>query len=201
MRTVRLGTGLVILAAAAAATLVPSTGAAQSKERAHHGSRDAMAEIEKALDDGHATDACAGSDKLQRAHGLGRAAQKRLELIAARCDLLSGKFVSSEKVLAKIVRSAPANDDPRLNEWYARALDGAGKSDAAYALLRELAQKDALSEGDSYWALAQLERQKGETQAARVHAKLALQKPFGAPSDELDHAIHQFIDELGPKKQ
>jgi hypothetical protein len=196
MRTERTGTGLLL---AVAMSVLPSLGQAQSKERSHHGSRDAMAEIEKALDDGRAADACAGSDKLQRAHGLGRAAQKRLELIAARCDLLTGKFVSSEKVLAKIVRSSP-NDDPRLNEWYARALDGAGKSDAAYVMLRELAQKDALSEGDSYWALAQLERQKGETQAARAHAKLALQKPFGLPSDELDHAIHQFIDELGAKK-
>jgi tetratricopeptide (TPR) repeat protein len=192
-----MGMGLLL-----AATLMtaPSLARGQSKERGqHHRSRDTMVEIEKALDAGRAADACADSDRLQRSHGLGKAAKARLELIAARCDLLTGKFVSSERVLAKIVRGAP--EDARLNEWYARALDGAGKSDAAYALLRELAQKDALAEGDSYWALAQLERQKGETQAARAHARLALQKPIALPSDDLDHAIHQFIDELQPKKQ
>src|SRR3954469_8123883 len=123
MRTERTGTGLLL---AAAISALPSLGQAQSKEHSRHGSRDAMAEIEKALDEGRAADACADSDKLQRAHGLGRAAQKRLELIAARCDLLTGKFGASERVLAKIGRGTP--DDPRLSEWYARALDGAGKS-------------------------------------------------------------------------
>ena len=90
-------------------------------------------------------------------------------------------------------------DDTRLTEWYARALDGVGKEDAAFSLLNTLAQKDALQDGDSYWALAQLERKKGDETNARAHAKLALEKPIVLQSDELDHAIHKFIDDLTPK--
>jgi hypothetical protein len=67
--------------------------------------------------------------------------------------------------------------------------------------LTDLAKKNALQEGDSYWALAQLERQKGENDAARGHAKQALEKPIVLQSDELDHEIHKFIDELAPKKK
>ena len=33
----------------------------------------------------------------------------------------------------------------------------------------------------------------------RAHAKLALEKPIVLQSDELDHAIHKFIDDLTPK--
>ena len=95
--------------------------------------------------------------------------------------------------------SKQAPDDPRLAEWYARALDGAGKGDAAFSLLITLAQKDALQDGDSYWALAQLERKKGDDANARAHAKLALEKPIVLQSDELDQAIHKFIDDLTPK--
>ncbi|MGZ3440679.1 MAG: hypothetical protein ACXVDD_14250, partial [Polyangia bacterium] len=91
--------------------------------------------------------------------------------------------------------------DVRLAEWYARALDGNGKPDAALQLLSDLAKKDALAEGDSYWALAQLERKKGENDAARSHAKLALEKPIVLQSDELEHEIHKFIDELAPPKK
>jgi hypothetical protein len=184
----------------AAALLMSSLALAKDHDHDHsrHRSREALDEIERALDSGHGADACADTDKLLRAHGLGRAAKARVEVVIARCDLLTGKFVSSERSLAKIVKTSP--DDLRLAEWYARALDGVGKSDAAYALLKDLAQKDALAEGDSYWALAQIERQKGESQAARAHAKLALQKPIVLQSDELDHVIRQFIDELTVKK-
>ena len=64
-----------------------------------------------------------------------------------------------------------------------------------------LAQKDALQDGDSYWALAQLERKKGDDANARAHAKLALEKPIVLQSDELDQAIHKFIDDLTPKSK
>ena len=53
-----------------------------------------------------------------------------------------------------------------------------------------------LAEGDSYWTLARLERQKGDTKQARAHAKLALEKPIVLQSEELEQAIHKFIDEL-----
>ena len=159
----------------------------------------AIDDAEKALDTGRIGDAINESEKLQRTHGLKKDEQQRLEVIVARCKLVLGKYAESEKLLAKRVRQSP--DDPRLAEWYARALDGNGKSDAALALLADLAKKDALQEGDSYWALAQLERQKGDKDAARAHAKLALEKPIVLQSDELDHEIHKFIDELSPKKK
>ena len=159
----------------------------------------ALDDAEKALDTGRIGDAINESEKLQRTHGLKKDEQSRLEVIVARCKLVLGKFAESEKLLAKRVKQSP--DDTRLAEWYARALDGNGKSDAAFALLSDLAKKDALQEGDSYWELAQLERQKGENDAARTHAKLALEKPIVLQSDELDHEIHKFIDDLAPKKK
>jgi tetratricopeptide (TPR) repeat protein len=159
----------------------------------------AIDDAEKALDSGRIGDAINESEKLQRTHGLKKDELSRLEVVVARCKLVLGKYAESEKLFAKRVKAAP--DDTRLAEWYARALDGNGKSDAALALLSDLAKKNALQEGDSYWALAQLERQKGETTAARDHAKLALEKPIVLQSDELDHEIHKFIDELAPKKK
>jgi len=159
----------------------------------------AIDDAEKALDTGRIGDAINESEKLQRTHGLKKDEQSRLEVIVARCQLVLGKYAESEKLFAKHVKQSP--DDPRLAEWYARALDGNGKSAAALALLSDLAKKDALQEGDSYWALAQLEREKGENDAARTHAKLALEKPIVLQSDELDHEIHKFIDDLAPKKK
>ena len=159
----------------------------------------AIDDAEKALDTGRIGDAITESEKLARSHGLKKEEQSRLEVIVARCKLVLGKYAESEKLLAKRVKQTP--DDTRLAEWYARALDGNGKGDQALTLLADLAQKNALQEGDSYWALAQLERKKGENDAARSHAKLALEKPIILQSDELDHEIHKFIDELGPKKK
>jgi tetratricopeptide (TPR) repeat protein len=157
----------------------------------------AIDDAEKALDTGRIGDAINESERLSRTHGLKKDEQQRLEVIVARCKLVLGKFAESEKLLAKHVKASP--DDTRVAEWYARALDGNGKGDAALALLSDLAKKDALQEGDSYWALAQLERKKGENDAARAHAKLALEKPIVLQSDELDQEIHKFIDELAPK--
>src|SRR5207237_4498638 len=133
-------------------------------------------DAEKALDSGRIGDAINESEKLQRTHGLKKDELARLEIVIARCKLVLGKYAESEKLLAKRVKQSP--DDTRLAEWYARALDGNGKSDAALQLLGDLAKKDALQEGDSYWALARLERKKGENAAARTHAKLALEKPI-----------------------
>ena len=160
---------------------------------------DAIPDAEKALDTGRIGDAINESEKLSRTHGLKKDEQARLEVIVARCKLVLGKFAESEKLFAKRVKASP--EDTRLAEWYARALDGNGKGDAALALLSDLAKKDALQEGDSYWALAQLERKKGENDAARTHAKLALEKPIVLQSDELDHEIHKFIDELSTSKK
>jgi tetratricopeptide (TPR) repeat protein len=159
----------------------------------------AIDDAEKALDSGRIGDAITESEKLSRTHGLKKDEQQRLEVIVARCKLVLGKFAESEKLLAKRVKASP--DDARLAEWYARALDGNGKSDAALTILADLAKKDALAEGDSYWALAQLERKHGENDSARTHAKLALEKPIVLQSDELDHEIHKFIDDLAPKKE
>ena len=159
----------------------------------------AIDDAEKALDSGRIGDAINESEKLQRTHGLKKDEQSRLEVVIARCKLILGKYAESEKLLAKRVKQSP--DDTRLAEWYARALDGNGKDDAALALLSQLAQKNALAEGDSYWALAQLEHKKGENDAARSHAKLALEKPIVLQSEELDHEIHKFIDDLAPKKK
>jgi tetratricopeptide (TPR) repeat protein len=160
---------------------------------------EAISDAEQALDSGRIGDAINESERLQKSHGLKKDEAVRLEVIIARCKLVLGKFAESEKLFAKRVKASP--DDLRLAEWYARALDGNGKSDAALQLLTDLAKKDALQEGDSYWTLAQLERKKGENDAARTHAKLALEKPIVLQSDELDHEIHKFIDELAPKSK
>jgi tetratricopeptide (TPR) repeat protein len=159
----------------------------------------AIDDAEKALDTGRIGDAITESEKLQRTHGLKKDEVSRLEVIMARCKLVLGKYAESERLFAKRVKASP--DDTRLAEWYARALDGNGKEDQALTLLSDLAKKDALQEGDSYWALAQLEAKKGEKDAARTHAKLALEKPIVLQSDELDHEIHKFIDDLSPKKK
>lgn len=159
---------------------------------------EALADAESALDTGRVGDAIADSERLKRTRGLQKEELRRLDLIVARCGLVVGNWDASEKILAKLSKAAP--DDTRLAEWYARALDGSGKSAAALKLFSDLAQKDALSEGDSYWALAKLERKGGQLQAARAHAKLALDKPIVLQSEELDREIHRFIDELAPKK-
>jgi tetratricopeptide (TPR) repeat protein len=157
----------------------------------------ALADAESALDGGRLGDAISEAEKLQKTHGLTKEERGRLDLVIARCDLFTGKYDASEKLFARMSKQSP--DDTRLAEWYARALEGAGKDDAAFTLLNTLAQKDALQDGDSYWALAQLERKKGDDSNARAHAKLALEKPIVLQSDELDHAIHKFIDDLAPK--
>jgi tetratricopeptide (TPR) repeat protein len=160
---------------------------------------EAIADAESALDNGRVGDAMQTSERLMKSRGLTKDESARVEVIVARCKLVEGQYAESEKLFARRVKATPG--DTRLNEWYARALDGNGKGEAAFALLKDLARKDALSEGDSYWALAKLERQKGDTQQARAHAKLALEKPIVLQSDELEQAIHKFIDELGDKKK
>jgi tetratricopeptide (TPR) repeat protein len=159
--------------------------------------QEAISDAESALDNGRVGDAIATAERLQKSKGLSKEEQARVELIIGRCKLVEGQYGESEKLLAKRLKAAP--EDTRLVEWYARALDGNGKGEAAFALLKDLAKKDALAEGDSYWALAKLERQKGDTQEARVHAKLALEKPIVLQSEELEQAIHKFIDELSGK--
>ncbi len=161
--------------------------------------QEAIADAESALDNGRVGDAIQTADRLQKTRGLNKDEQARVEVIVARCKLVEGRYGESEKLLAKRVKAQP--DDTRLTEWYARALDGNGKGEAAFALLKDLAKKDALAEGDSYWVLARLERDKGETKEARAHAKLALEKPIVLQSDELEQAIHKFIDELSDKKK
>jgi hypothetical protein len=187
--------------AALALAMLLATNAADAKGAKGDGKpttvEGALADAEAALDTGRLGDAISESERLQKTHGLTKDERNRLDLIIARCDLLTGKYAASEKLLARLSKQAP--DDTRLAEWYARALDGAGKDDVAFALLKTLAQKDALQDGDSYWALAQLERKKGDDVNARSHAKLALEKPIVLQSDELDQTIHKFIDDLTPQ--
>lgn len=172
---------------------------AQAKEGGPHTAEEAIADAEQALDTGRLGDAIEESERLQRTRHLTKEELARVEVIAGRCNLILGKFEQSAKLLARRHKAAPG--DTRLAEWYARALDGAGKDDEALALLAELARSDKLQEGDSYWALAQLERQKGDNVAALAHAQQALRKPIVLQSDELDHAIHQFIEELTPSSK
>jgi len=155
---------------------------------------EAIADAETALDNGRVGDAVSHSEKLQKTHGLSKDQMKRVDLIIARCGLVTGKWDTSEKIFAKLHKAQP--DDTRVSEWYARALDGLGRGDQAFTLLSDLAAKDALTDGDSYWALAQLERGKGQEKEALGHAELALKKPIVLQSDELDKEIHKFIDEL-----
>lgn len=161
--------------------------------------QEALADAEQALDTGRLGDAIDESEKLKRSKHLTKEEQARLEVVSGRCALILGKFDESTKLLGKRYKAAP--DDTRLAEWYARALGGAGKSDEALTLLSSLAKDDKLQEGDSYWALAQLERDKGETEAARAHAKLALEKPIVLQSDALDQEIHKFIEQLTPQSK
>ncbi|MDB4965583.1 MAG: hypothetical protein JWN44_1272 [Myxococcales bacterium] len=190
---------LVVLLSGLFGLLGPGSAAAKEHDGKPMTVQAAIADAETALDNGRLGDAINESERLQRTRGLTKDEQGRLEVIIGRCKLVTGKFAESEKLLARRVKLSP--DDTRLSEWYARALDGNGKSDAALRLLGDLAKKDALQEGDSYWALAQLERKKGENDAARAHAKLALEKPIVLQSDEMEKEIHQFIDELTPKKK
>jgi tetratricopeptide (TPR) repeat protein len=158
---------------------------------------EAVVGAEKALDLGAVGDASAIAERMHRTHGLTKDEQHRLDLIDARCDLAQGAYAASEKLFAKLHKAAP--DDARITEWYARALDGAGKGETAKGLLTELADKDRLVDGDSYWTLAQLERRAGQNAVALTHAKLALKRPIALQSDELDREIHTFIQELTPK--
>jgi tetratricopeptide (TPR) repeat protein len=160
---------------------------------------EAIADAEAALDNGRVGDAVEHSEKLQKTRGLTKEMMKRLDVIVARCGLVTGKYDVSEKIFSKLHKAQP--DDSRVSEWYARALDGLGKGDQALVLLSDLAQKDELTDGDSYWALAQLERTKGQTQQALTHAETALKKPIVLQSDELDKEIHKFIDELSSSKK
>jgi tetratricopeptide (TPR) repeat protein len=157
----------------------------------------AIDDAEKALDTGRIGDAISHAERLQKTRGLGKDQARRVDLIVARCGLVTGKYDQSEKILARIHKAQP--DDLRVSEWYARALDGNGKGEAALPIFRQLAEQDQLSDGDSYWALAQLERQKGEQAVALRHAKLALEKPIAMQSDELEKEIQKFIDELSKK--
>jgi hypothetical protein len=159
---------------------------------------EAISDAETALDNGRIGDAVTHAERLGKTKGLTKDQLKRVDLIVARCSLVTGKYDVSDKLLAKLRKASP--EDTRLTEWHARALEGQGKNDAAFSLLSELASKDALTEGDSYWALAQLERQKGQEAQALKHAEQALTKPIVLQSDELDKEIHKFIDELAAKK-
>jgi predicted Zn-dependent protease len=189
-----------MLAAMLVAPFVATT--LQAKE---HGERkrltlqEAIADAESALDNGRLGDAFDESERLQKTHGLKKDEQERVDLIAGRCALARGNYALADKLLARRYKAAP--DDVRVAEWYGRALDGAGKSDQAFGILEPLAQKDELKEGDSYWALAQLEHKKGSDDAARTHAKLALEKPIVLSSQQLDDEIHAFIKQLEPKKK
>jgi len=158
---------------------------------------EAIADAEQALEQGRVGDAIDHGEKLQKTRGLNKEQLKRVDLILARCGLVTGKYDSAQKIFAKLHKAQP--EDVRVSEWLARALEGVGKSDEAFSLLSELASKDALADGDSYWSLAQLEKQKGQSKEALKHAELALQKPIVLQSDELDHEIHKFIDELKKK--
>jgi len=154
----------------------------------------AIADAEVALDTGRIGDAVEHAEKLGRTHGLNKEQLKRVDLIVARCGLVTGKYEVSEKILGRLRKVSP--DDTRLAEWHARALDGEGRGEAALPLLTDLASKDALTDGDSYWALAQLERKKGQDAQALAHAQQALKKPIILQSEELDQQIHHFIEEL-----
>jgi hypothetical protein len=155
----------------------------------------ALDEAEKQLDNGGNASEIAG--RLHRTRGLSKDEQRRLQLIDARCDLLVSSFAASEKILARIHKNAP--DDVRVSEWYARALDGNGEGATALPLFKQLASKDGLRDGDSYWALAQLE-QKSEPKLALEHAKAALTHPIVLQSDALDAEIHKFIADLSKSK-
>jgi tetratricopeptide (TPR) repeat protein len=169
--------------------------AASKEDRPPMTIENALDDAEKLLDNGgNASDI---STRLHKTHGLTKEEMRRLEVIDARSDLLVGSNAAAEKILIKLHKSAP--DDVRISEWYARALDGNGKADSALPLFKELAAKDGLHDGDSYWALAQLE-QKSEPKLALEHAKAALTHPIVLQSDALDKEIHKFITDLSKSK-
>jgi hypothetical protein len=158
--------------------------------------QEALDSAERALDNGG--DPSDISARLHKTRGLSKDELRRLDLIDARCALIESNWQKSEKLLAGFHKASP--DDARITEWYARALDGSGKGDSALPLLKQLADNDGLHDGDSYWALAQLERKQGNGKSALVHAKAALSHPIVLQSDELDKEIHKFIAELDGKK-
>src|SRR5438067_2064471 len=120
------------------ALLAGAAGPAHAKEAMT--AAEAIDDAERALDSGRVGDAVEEAGRLQRTRGLDKQQQRRIELIVARCGLVTGKYDQSEKIFARARKATP--DDPRVAEWYARALDGNGKGDAALPILRELAQKD-----------------------------------------------------------
>src|SRR5258706_11988558 len=89
---------------------------------------EAIADAESALDNGRVGDAIQTAERLGKTRGLTKDEAARVEVIVARCKLVEGRYAESEKLLAKRMKASP--DDTRLAEWYARALDGAGKGDA-----------------------------------------------------------------------
>ncbi len=192
-----LRTLLVIAVASLASTPPAHARAARPQAEKPPTVEEALDSAEHALDSGG--DASKISERLHKTRGLTKDELARLELIDARCALLSGSYASSEKVFAKLHKAAPT--DARLKEWYGRALDGSGKGDAALPILKELADSDKLRDGDSYFALAQLERKSGDKKQALAHAKLALEHPIVLQSDELDKEIQKFIAELGEKSK
>jgi predicted Zn-dependent protease len=155
---------------------------------------EAIEDSEAALDSGRYGDAKEHAERLQKTRGLTKEQLRRVDVIVARCALILGKYETSEKIFARLRKASP--DEARLSEWYARALDALGKGEQAFGLLSDLAARNALTEGDSYWALAQLERSKGKEKEALDHAEQALKKPIVLQSDELDKEIHKFIEEL-----
>jgi outer membrane PBP1 activator LpoA protein len=156
---------------------------------------DALDEAEHQLDNGGNPTDIAG--RLHKTRGLTKDESRRLELIDARCDLMTTSYAAAEKILARLHKTAP--DDLRVSEWYARALDGNQKSDVALPILKDLAAKDGLHDGDSYWELAQLE-QKSDPKLAVVHAKAALAHPIVLQSDALDAELHKFISDNSKSK-
>ena len=118
-------------------SLVLFCGVAQAKRALTL--QEAISDAEQALDNGRVGDAISTAERLQKSRGLTKDEQGRVELIVARCKLVEGKYDLSEKLFAKHFKASP--DDTRLGEWYARALDGAGKGEAAFALLTDLAKK------------------------------------------------------------
>lgn len=167
-------------------------------ERKVFTAEEAIADSEAALDNGRIGDALSHSERLLKTHGLPKELSRRVEMIVARCNLVTGKYGAAEKTFAKLRKAAP--EDDRMAEWHARSLDGLGRGDAAFSLLTDLAAKNALTDGDSYWTLAQLERGKGREKEALEHAKQALEKPIVLQSEELEKQIHQFIADLSKKK-
>jgi hypothetical protein len=189
--------GLLSLVCVTAPSTAQARKGASKEDKQALTLQEAFDGAERALELGAVGDAVGIAAKLHHSHGLTKDEQRRLDLIDARCGLVQGAWATSEKILSKLHKASP--EDARIAEWYARALDGAGKGDSALPLLSTLAAKDSLTDGDSYWALAQLERKNGQSSSALEHARLALKRPIVLQSDELDKEIHKFIEELSHK--